>query len=217
MAESYEQPQEFEVDDPEDLSQKKRVRDLLNRRNDVIEARNMALDEQLLGEANQQQALAHYQSRIESLIIDLYTKFAGYNDEDSDENLGEEYLQEVQIDTIEIPPPPEMQQKTQTDLAPGESLPESKTVEIRGLEWFIENEPVVTKHFTVKSWNPPQEMTVPNSRLIPFRTLDKALLKCTEFMDEIGIDAQLDEKEQQTKIDKDLLEEVDEWRQKKVE
>lgn len=205
-------PREFEIDDPEELSQKKRVRDILNRRNEVLEARNRALDEELLGQTSHEEALGHYQSRIQSLILDLYTKFKGLEDD-----AGEELLEREHIDTITVHPPAEIMPDTQQDMAAGVDPPEPKEVPIHGLEWFIENDPVVSAEFTVYSWNPPGEKTAIGQRMVPIKTLDKALLACMEFIDRVGIDANLNETEQQTKIDRDLLEEVDKWRQQNVE
>ena len=208
-AEPEQDPQQ--IDDPEELSQKKRVREILNRRKDVIEARNLAIDEMNLGSATRAEGLAHYQSRIESLIIDLWTKFDA---EDVDN--GKQYLNSEVIDTVQIPPPEELVLQT-TDLAAGAETPDPKTVTIQGLKWFIENDPVVSASFTAYTWNPPGEKTMQNSRYLPISTLDKALVICFKFIDESGIDANLETEEQQTKIDRELLEEVDEWRKQNVE
>jgi len=207
------EPDDFEIDDPEELSQKKRVRDLLNRRNEVLDARNRAMDERLLGNAGHEQALGHYQSRIESLIIDLYTKFKHLDDEDID---GEKYYKNMHIDTITIPPPADLVPAKDADMAPGATRPDPKTVSIDGLEWFIENDPVVRANFEVQKVNPPGVFRDVNEVYLDFSTLDKALLVCMEFMDKLGIDAKLTQQEQQTKIDRELLEEVDEWRQENV-
>jgi len=210
------QPDEYRIDDPEELSQKKRINELLSRRQAVLDARDTAIDEAVLGQASEEQAIQHYQSRIESLILDLWTKFESKTIEGS-ESKGREYLEEVLIDEVMVPPPAELLPDSQNDLAAGADPPEPKTVEIQGLEWFIENEPVVSETFTTYSWNPPGEQTAANTRTIPFKTLDKALVYCLKFMDETGIDADFEKEEQQTKIDRELLEEVEEWRQKNVE
>lgn len=208
-----EDPDEFEIDDPEELSQKKRVRDILNRRNEVIEARNRATDEQLLGEASRAEAVNHYQSRLESLILDLFTKFEAFSNAEID---GEHLLYEEQIDTVYVYPPDELD-VDEASIAPNEEPPEPEPVPIQGLNWFIENDPVVKARFTVESWDPPKTQTGVGTRLIPFKTLDKAFIKCVRIIDEMGIDANVQQKEQRTKIDQDLLEEVDEWRQDNVE
>lgn len=208
MAETSE-PEQI-IDDPEEYSQTKRIQDLLNRRNDVLEARNRAIDEQTLGGAPAEAALRHYQSRIVSLILDLHTKFGGT------ETNGVQYLKDEPIDSITVFPPAEIMPDADSDMAPGETPPAPQEETIYGLQWFIEHDPIVRAEFHTRSWNPPGEQTAVGQRVIPIRTLDKALLKCMEFMDKLGVDADLDDKEQQTKIDRDLLEEVDEWRKQNI-
>lgn len=180
------EPTEQIINDPEEYSQKRRVRELLERRAEVIEARNRAIDEQTLGGVSEMRALRHYQSRIESLIIDLYTKFGNLETES-----GEDYLTDKHIDSVIIPPPDEILPDSDDDMAPGAEPPEPQTEQIYSLEWFIEREPVVSAEFTTYSWNPPGQQTEMGQRHIPIRTLDKALLNCIEFMDKMGIDADI--------------------------
>lgn len=181
---SQQQDAEFVIDDPEELSQKTRVRELLQRRKDVLDARNVSKDEQLMGEIGQMAALAHYQNHLETLILDLWTKF-------HDTENGQKYLHDVEITRIHVPPPADI--PTGGDLATGADTPEMKTETIRGLNWFVENEPVVTKSFQVQSWNPPGTQTYTNSVPLQRNHLDKALAKCLEFMNDVGIDADFDE------------------------
>jgi hypothetical protein len=182
-----EQRPEQVIDDPEEYSQKKRVRDLLDRRNEVIEARNRAIDAQSLEGVPPQKALRHYMSRIESLIIDLYTKFDA---EEVDE--AEHYLQDELIDTVTIYPPQSVIPDSDGDMMSGADAPEPVEIPIRGLEWFINtNDPIVSASFSMDSWNPPKTIQDTNSQHIPIRTLDRALLKCMDFMDEMGIDAKI--------------------------
>lgn len=177
---SAEEQPEFQIDDPEELSQKTRIRELLSRRTSVIDARDQAFDAMTLGQASEEQALAFYRSRIESLILDLWTKF---ENEDLDE--GGEYLKSESIDTVKIPPPDEF---SAGNLAEGETPPKPKKKTINGLKWFIENDPIIRVEFTAHSWSPPGERTVVAERALPRRTLDRALVKCMEFIDETGID-----------------------------
>lgn len=207
------EPQEpdFQIDDPEELSQKKRINELLTRRKTVIDARDEAFDAQLMGQANREEALAFYRSRIESLIIDLWTKFRN-----EDLESGTKFLEEKEIDTVEVPPPAELLPGEGGDLGPGEKPPRPKYITINGLKWFLEQDGQIRVPFTARLHDPPGKHTVHQEMNIPISTLDKALLTCIEFLDEAGIDADLVQKEQQTKIDRELLEEVDEWRQEHV-
>lgn len=205
------QQHDVKIDDPEALSQTKRINELLSRRKTVIDARDEAFDAQLMGSASREQALAYYRSRIESLIIDLWTKFRS-----KDLEAGREYLEEEVIDIVEVPPPEEFRREDGGELGPGEKPPEPKQVVIKGLQWFLQQDGEIQVPFTARLHNPPGEQTVYQEMEIPISTLDKALLTCIEFLDEAGIDADLTQEEQQTKIDRDLLEEVDEWRRNHV-
>jgi len=206
---------EFVIDDHEELSQKSRIRELLQRRKEVLDARNRSKDEELLGSVGHMNAIAHYQTHLETLILDLWTKFGHEPDDDAETDgglsKGQQYLKETHITTVTVPPPPEA--PTGNDLAPGAGAPEPKQEKIEGLQWFVKNDPVVTKSFTVRSFNPPGERTYTNSIPLPRSALDEAVALCFEFMNEMGVDADLNQTEQTTKIDRELLEEVDEWRQ----
>jgi len=211
---SHENPEnpDVSIDDPEELSQTKRINELLNRRKAVIDSRDEAFDVQLLGEASREEALAYYRSRIESLIVDLWTLF-----QNDDFDAAEQYLKTEHIDTVHVSPPEKIGSDGGLSLAPWESQPDPKPVHIRGLEWFITNGPTISRDFTVELWDPPGSQTVTNEIAVPAETLDQALTKCIEFMDKMGVDADLTEEEQQTYIDRELLEEVEEWRQENVE
>ena len=192
------------IDDPEELSQQKRITELLNRRQAVLDARDRAVDEYTLGKATEQQALQHYQSRIESLILDLWTKFE--TGDTDDETTGEDYLYNVEIDTITVSPPADLIPADERDMAAGADIPNPKHANVRGLYWFIQNEPVVSRTFTIHSWNPPREQTATNQRYVPFRTLDRALALCLKFMDDAGIDADFEDDSNDAEFDySDLL------------
>jgi len=181
---SAQEQREFQIDDPEELSQKTRIREILNRRTNVIDARDRAFDAMALGDASRQQALGFYRSRIESLILDLWTKF---ENEDLDD--GREYLESVEIDTVAVPPPEEL---SDDRLADGVNAPGPKEATIDGLQWFITNDTTIRVPFTAQSWDPPGEKTVVAEHPVPRRTLDGALVKCMEFIDVTGIDIDID-------------------------
>jgi hypothetical protein len=204
MENPYNGDEPARIEDPEELSQQKRINELLDRRQAVLEARDRAIDEATLGQATEQDALQHYQSRIESLILDLWTKFE--SESTANEKKGRQYLDHEHIDSIMVPPPADLLPNSESDMAAGADYPDPKAVHIEGLRWFIENEPVVTRSFTIQSWNPPGEYTGTNSRHVPFRTLDKALVYCLKFMDETGIDADFEDDTDDAEFDySDLL------------
>lgn len=216
------------IDDPEELSQTTRIREILSRRADVLEARNRAVDEAALGGATPQQAVMHYQSRLESLILDLWTKFedsditaeppegGSWGPDGVDVSYGTNLLVYEPIDTVEIPPPPELVPDSSGRLPPGRDPPEPKTVTIAGLRWFIENDPVVSAEFEAVLLRPPGRRTATNERFIPIRTLDKGLTVAMKFINALGVDADLQEQTQTTVIDRELLEELEQWRHEHV-
>jgi len=61
-----------------------------------------------------------------------------------------------------------------------------------------------------------EPLTVTKRVRIPRQIIDNAVTELENFVRDIGMDVEWDEEEQQTKIDRDLLEEVDEWRQQNV-
>lgn len=187
MATNSDNPEEFRIGDPEEISQKTRIQELLSRRSGVIDSRDAAVDAVKFGQADERTAREFYQSRIESLVIDLWTKF-----ESSDLETGEEYLKAAEIDTFTVEPPSELIPSDRADMAAGEDLPDAKEYTIEGLEWFIENDAVIEVPFTAYTWNPPGEKTVPSKVLIPWETLDRGLIMCMKFIDETGIDADLE-------------------------
>jgi len=203
---SAQEQREFQIDDPEELSQKTRIREILNRRTNVIDARDRAFDAMALGDASRQQAVGFYRSRIESLILDLWTKF-----ENDDLDEGEKYLKSATIDTVTVPPPEPLQPGQRDNFAPGETAPDPKRVDIQGLEWFINNDPIVSATFTARMWNPPKQVTMSNSAVIPRSLLDKATTLCFEFMNEAGVDATSGEEDGDAGfsypdfVDKDML------------
>jgi len=192
---------ELAINDPEELSQKKRITELLNRRTGVIDARNQAKDEYNTGTIRKEQALMVYQSRIESLVIDLWTKF-----KKRDGTNGEKILTDETIAKVTVYPPETLLPGGGNELANGAEEPDPKEVSIDGLQWFIDNDPVVEAPFEAFMWNPPGKRTAVGTTVLDFNVLDQALLKVMEFIDETGIDADFDEDPDDAKMEyNDLL------------
>lgn len=179
---------ELAINDPDELSQKKRITELLNRRSGVIDARNQAKDEYHAGVISKEQALMVYQSRIESLVIDLWTKFKNKEGDN-----GKKILTDEPIAHVTVYPPDTLLPNDDTDVAEGADIPDPKTVSINGLQWFIHNDPVVEVPFEAFLWNPPGKKRDMGRTVLDFNVLDQALLKVMEFIDETGIDADFDE------------------------
>lgn len=198
------------IDDPEDLSQNTRIREILDRRYETLEARDRLREMVDMGQVSEQQALRNYRSRLESLVLELWNVF-----ENLESDTGEEYLTEKTIATVEIPPPDSLLEQA-SELPPGVSKPSPQVHTINGLRWFLDNPAAITKTFEIQSLSPPKKLTETNEYLLQWGELDLGLQATLEFIDAAGVDADVTEEEQQTKITRELLEEVEEWRQQHV-
>jgi hypothetical protein len=174
-----------QIDDPQDTAQNERIKAILRRREEVLEARDRAKDQFYMGNTAQERAVMHYQSRLETLIVDLHNKFR--NELVQGET---DFWEEVEIATVEVPPPPAL--TDDDNLAPGEEAPTAKRVTIRGLSWFITHDPVLVREFAVRGWNPPRELSEPSEVVLGFEVIDEAVMQCFEFMNTLGIDADIE-------------------------
>lgn len=173
------------IDDPQDTAQNERIKAILRRREEVLEARDRAKDQYYLSDIPQERAVMHYQSRLETLIVDLHNKFRHELVE------GEtDFWRDKEIATVEIPPPPAL--TDDENLAPGEEAPTPKHATITGLSWFISHDPVIRREFTVRGWNPPRELSEPSEVVLGFEVIDEAVMACFEFMNSLGIDADIE-------------------------
>lgn len=209
--------QDQAIDDPESISQTQRIREILARRTRTLEARDEAKMETLLGGTDERRALLYYRAHLESLIHELWNVFRNLTGEEGgdDQDVGAFYLNEKEIFTIDIGPPESLRGRVR-EMEDGASMPEPVPVTIRGLRWFVEQPDTVSATFEVEAFDPPQTVREEREEVLGWQPLDAGLRTCLEFMDRAGVDAELAEEEQQTKITRELLEEVEEWRQENV-
>lgn len=203
--------QDHRIDDPEDLSQNTRIKEILDRRYQTLEARDRLKEAVDMGQVSKEQALQNYRSRLESLVLELWNVF-----QNLESDKGKEYLTEKPIATFEIPPPESLLSQAE-ELPPGAEYPDGKQHTIHGLRWFLDKPTTITETFELRSMSPPKTLTETNEYLLQWGELDSGLQYALEFIDAAGIDADVSEEEQQTKITRELLEEVDEWRQQHVD
>lgn len=174
---------DFEVKDGNELSNKSRIRDLLQRRKEVLDARNDARAEMQVNGGNPVSALEIYYTYLTGFIMDLWTKLV-------ETEAGVKLLKTQPIHQFTIHPPQEKVEKIQA--ANGVEPPEPKIVTIKGLNWLLQrNSVIVTADFEVQLWNPPGTKTIHARQPIPWTALDRAFIGCQEYMNEIGVDADL--------------------------
>jgi len=173
---------DLEVDDANELSNKSRIRDLLDRRKEVLNARNEARVEMKMN-GDQIAALEIYHTYLTGLIVDLWTKLV-------ETRAGMQLLQDEKIHSFEIKPP--QSQMDNIRPAAGVEEPDSELIIINGLNWFLQqNSVVVSETFKIRSWDPPGTTEIEAKQPIPWAALDRAFIGCQEYMNEIGVDADL--------------------------
>jgi len=174
---------DIEVADANELSNKSRIRDLLSRRQEVLDARNDARAEMQVNGGDQVAALEIYHTYLTGFIMDLWTKFV-------ETRAGMQLLQEQKIHDFKIHPPQEELDKFKS--ANGVQPPEPEPVVINGLNWFLQqNSVVVSATFELQTWDPPGTTKIEAQQPIPWAALDRAFIACQEYMNEIGVDADL--------------------------
>ena len=209
--------QDQSIDDPESISQTQRIREILARRTRTLEARDEAKMETLLGDVDERRALLYYRAHLESLIYELWNVFRNLTGEETDEeDVGAFYLNEKEIYRLEIAPPERLRSQVR-EMEDGAAMPEPATVRIKGLRWFVQEPDTISATFEVEAFDPPRTVREEREEVLGWQPLDAGLRNCLEFMDRAGVDAELAEDEQQTKITRELLEEVEEWRQEHVD
>jgi hypothetical protein len=175
------------IDDPEDISQKQRIKEILERRANTLEARNMAKMEVLLGDLDEERALLYYRSHLESLIYELWNVF-----ENMQSDAAEKYLHEKPKVELRVDPPKELLEKVD-DTDEGVGMPQPQYVRGSGLGWFVEAPERITREFSVQSFDPPGKVTETGETLIGWRELDAGLRAAFEFINEADIDANFSE------------------------
>lgn len=196
-----ERPPDQAVDDPDKISQTTRIRELLERRRNAIDAAEEAGIAAVSGELSPEQARMFYLQRLRSLIIDLWTKFGdgqqadeGNKEGDDDKSTAKNYLDDYKIGEMQVPVPESLPTSVRDRrLAPGASPPEPKVVEVNGLGWFVRNDFPLEVGWQVRAMtgggHSVQSETV--AVVPPMSLLNDALIACTEFMDEMGIDVEI--------------------------
>lgn len=173
------------IDDPEDISQKQRIKEILDRRRETLEARNMAKAEVKLGSLDELNAQSYYRTHLESLIYEIWNVL-----QNIEGDVGDEYLDERPEIVLPIDPPQELVERIdETD--DGVQIPGPKYVRGSGLRWFIEAPDVVSREFRVQTYEPPGEVTAVGEAVVGWEQLDKGLRTALEFINVAGIDADL--------------------------
>jgi hypothetical protein len=184
------------IDDPNESAQDARIRDLIQRRREVIDAARTAERLAVTGEASPEDARQLFLAELRALIMDLWPTLRREFD---GAYLGEEYIEDgsehepKDIGTFAVDPPASLPSDPgDEDLTPGASPAQPYPIDVDGLAWFIKVEPPIEVSWSVRTMNGGpgfQRETV--QTVPPTWVLNEGLNLCSEFMAEIGIDLEV--------------------------
>jgi hypothetical protein len=182
------------VDDPEESAQDARIRGLIQRRREAIDAARTAERLTVAGEAKAEDARQLFLAELRALIMDLWPTLRREFD---GAYLGGEYVGDdvdpKAIGTFTVDPPESLPTERNDDrLTPGASPAMPKQIKVDGLAWFVQIEVPIEVRWRVRTmtggpgWQTEVVQTAP-----PTWVLNAGLNHCSEFMAEIGIDLEM--------------------------
>jgi hypothetical protein len=199
-------------DDDEHSTHKRRKRLIEDLREQAISVRAEAHSRQIHGQLSRQAARREYRGAVSVYLREVFQVLAA-----EEVALSKDYEQGIGLGEVVFEPPEELVSFARDNvrkLLPGEQVPTAEVASINGLRSVTELPSPLSYTFTVDYRAGGQTDT--KSRTVtaelPQRVLDKAIEEADKALSEVGVGLEIDEGEQRTKIDRDLLEEVDEWR-----
>lgn len=170
------------VRDLEQISERHRLKELLNRRRELLDTRDRVVEALEYGQIGYQRAVSVYAEKLTGLVLDVYPMFSWAE-------RGEWYFLEVEIDQIPVAPPRGLRKS----VAETAGRPEGKTVPVRGLSWFIDNGVTVSREFTGYAAGGVQQTTTVQQEILPMQTVDSGVQTITQFLHEVDVDVQFDD------------------------
>jgi hypothetical protein len=209
-------PRMVVADDGEESSHDRRKRLLEDLREHAINVQLDVRSRQARGEITTQQARQEYRGAVRQYLRETFQIL-----QRDDVTLSKDYLGNVELGVVTFEPPRELVALAEQHLgrlAPGEQVPTRVTKPIGGLRAVVDLPSPLTHTFTVAYRQGgsirTQRRTVETE--LPEQVLDAAVEKADAALSEVELGMQVDAGQQVVKIDRDLLDEVDEWRQDNV-
>lgn len=188
------------VQDTEEISQRRRLKELLTRRREVLDTRDRVMEALEYRKIGYERAVRMYAEKLTTMIIDIYPMFQWATDSEG-EAVGRRYLYDIELDRVTIHPPEELRASVAVDADPVEP----KTVVIEGLDWFSANGIHVAATFDGFRGDSAEKRRVTTERVIPFRAVDQGVRAVEVFLHEVDVDVQWDEGAEEAE---------DDWREK---
>lgn len=213
---------QVEAVDVDEMIRRERIRSLFDARKRCREVRSDSKIE-FDGQETDVGNMA-YRTVLESYIREAEALFSQTED-------GRRYWSERDFGTVTVPLPVEASSMNGTPYqVPGSGeeypigvleQPEPKTVDMIGLKSLFETDSPITATFEFPSPHPglgrgQTYETETIKKAIPYQILDKMFARTNGYLAELGIGIEIDETDKQTKIDDDLIREVEQWRRENL-
>jgi len=212
------EPKKTGVVDEENYSHGRRQKLIEDTRERAVEVRTEARSQMISGQLSRRDARQHYRGAVEGYLLHVVPLL---RQEQADADFETDYLQGVEIGTIDFEPPDELRDFARDNiirLAKGSKVPTQRTVAVRGLETVLSlPSPLAQTWSVVVDKAGPDKRVARTTKELPLSLLDECMQVTDKALSEFDIGVKLDEKEQQTKITRELLKEVDEWRQQNLQ
>lgn len=181
------------VIDPNEITQARRIRALLERREKVINSLEETSIANIGGEKDISDSRLLFVSNLRSLILDLYPLLLEEeyinplgSEEDSDEEEDEELL-----GSFTVTPPDEIT-NIENELSPSSETPSEITVKVPSIEWFITRDFPITVEWNVEYNDTSMERKENSKEVIPPLPICIAGTKKTmEYMNKMNIEVEI--------------------------
>lgn len=207
---------EMETVGVDEMVRQERVRSIFQAKRECREARTKAKNESAIGDPNAGAII--YRNALESYIREVEPLF-------SQTDKGRRYWSDYDFGTMDLRPRHENVDRTNRDSGPIESATprgdNEKQIKLEGLQSLFEHDTpirvpfrVVVKQKRLGGGNMPVEAV--SEQNFPIRSLDKMYAVTNGYLAEIGFGVEVGKAEQHTKLDDDLLDEVEAWRRENL-
>lgn len=181
---------EGKVIDPNEITQARRIRALLERREQVINALEETSPANIGEEKDISDSRLMLASKLRSLILDLYPLL-----------LAEEYIDPVDADREDtdetllgsfVVEPPEEIDNIENQVSPGSDRPTERLVEVPSIEWFIRRDFPITIEWEVE-YNDTSKGTKEHTKevLPPLKVCIAGTKKTMEYMNKMNIEVEI--------------------------
>lgn len=185
------------ITDSKELTEARRIRALLERRQRVIDSLEAVSMAQVSSETEASESRLVFVSHLRSLILDLYPLLIQNDKIGSDDPIG----------SFQVDPPSGVPQTAQShELRAGSEPPQAESYTVETLEWFTAKTFPITAQWTVAYSGKRGETVVDKEIVPPVRLCVQALKRTMDYMAELKIDIEAHEEQGTFGFDYDELE-----------